>query len=165
VSLLGLCQRLEATSFATFVREAPNAFQAIAGIHILGLTMSVGILLWFDLRLLGVNLPRCRVSEVYRRLMVPWALMGFAVMFISGTVLFIGFAAKAYGNVYFRIKMATLVLIAANALLFHAVTERRIEGWDRDERPPRAARVAGMIAIVLWTMVILAGRMMSYTMF
>ena len=160
-----MCEWLEATSFGTFVREAPYAFQAFAAIHILGLTMSVGILLWFDLRLLGFNLPNCRVSEVYRRLMIPWALAGFSTMFTTGAILFTGFATKAYGNPYFRIKLTTLVLIAVNAVLFHSVTERRIGQWDDDARPPRSARLAGLIAIVLWTVVILCGRMMSYTMF
>jgi hypothetical protein len=165
VSILQVCQRLETTWLGTFVREAPWAFQVFAGIHILGLTASVGILMWFDLRLLGVTLPHCPISHVYRRLMLPWALTGFSTMFITGAILFSGFATKAYGNVFFRVKVATLLLLAVNALCFHRVTGTTIAQWDANERPPHAARLAGLIAIVLWTVVIMAGRMMSYTMF
>ena len=165
MSVLQACQWLEATWIGTFVRESNWAFQVVAGLHILGLTLSVGTLLWFDLRLVGVSMPRCPVSEVYRRLMLPWALGGFVTMFVTGAILFSGFATKAYGNFYFRIKIAALLLVAINALVFHWVTERGIAGWDQAARPPRPARLAGLIAIVLWTVVIMAGRMMSYTMF
>ena len=45
------------------------------------------------------------------------------------------------------------------------VTERRIERWDEAARPPLSARMAGLTSVLLWTGVIMAGRMMSYTMF
>lgn len=164
MSLLNVCEWLEATAVGVFARESANGFQILVAIHILGLTVSVGTLVWFDLRLAGVSMPRCPVSTVYRRLM-PWTLAAFVVMFISGACLFTGFATKAYGNVYFRLKLAAIVLAGLNALFFHLVTERRIARWDNDAQPPLAARVAGVISIVIWTGVILAGRMMSYTMF
>ena len=83
------------------------------------------------------------------------------VLFNAGAALFIAFATTAYGNGYFRLKMAALTLAGANAVVFHFLAR-----WS-GERPvsPAAMRVAGSISIVLWTAVILAGRMMSYTMF
>ena len=161
---MSVCEWLESTAVGVFVRESLYGFQILVAIHILGLTMSVGTLVWFDLRLAGVAMPRCPVSAVYRRLM-PWTLAAFVVMFISGAFLFTGFATRAYGNVYFRLKLAAIVLAGVNALFYHLVTERRIARWDDAARPPLAARVAGVISIVVWTIVILAGRMMSYTMF
>src|SRR6185503_9290267 len=164
MSILSVCEWLETTAPGVLVRESLYGFQVLAGIHILGLTISVGTLLWFDLRLAGVSMPRCPVSALYRRLM-PWTLVGFVVMFISGAWLFTGFATKAYGNVYFRIKLAAIVLAGVNALFYHFVTERRIAHWNDAARPPMPARLAGMISIVAWTIVIMAGRMMSYTIF
>ena len=106
-------------------------------IHILGLTVSVGTLFWFDLRLLGVSMVRCPVSEVYRRLM-PWMLSGFALMITSGGLLFTGFATKAYGSIYFRLKVLAIVCAGVNALCFHLVTERRIgHGTSRHAHPGR----------------------------
>ena len=64
---------------------------------------------------------------------------------------------------YFRIK-AVALLPFVNAF-YHTVTERRIAGWNDADRPPLPARIAGLTSIVVWTAVILAGRMMSYTMF
>ena len=80
-------------------------------------------------------------------------------------MLLAGYATAVYGNLYFRIKIATLCLAAVNAWLYHRVTERSIASWNEATVPPLAARAAGLTSIVLWTVVILAGRMMSYTMF
>lgn len=164
MSVLEFCEWIENTPLGVLARESSYGFQILAGLHILGLTVSVGALVWFDLRLLGVSMPRCPVSEVYRRLM-PWMFSGFAVMFITGVLLFSGFATRAYGNLYFRLKLVAMVLAGANAWYFHFKTERGIAEWDEGVRPPLPARFAGLVSIVMWAAVILAGRMMSYTMF
>ena len=164
MTILGVCEWLESTSLAILIQESAYGFPIVVAVHILGLTFSVGTLLWVDLRMLGLGFGQFRVSEVYRGL-APWFLAGFAVMLISGATLFTAFATSAYGNVYFRIKMAALVLAAANALVFHVVTEKASVRWDDATRPPAAVRAAGLTSIVLWAAVILAGRMMSYTMF
>jgi hypothetical protein len=164
MTILGFAEWLESTSLAILIRESLYGFAIVVGFHILGLTLSVGTLLWVDLRLLGVSLRNLRVSAVYRGL-APWFLAGFALMFISGVMLFTAFATSAYANVYFRIKIVALLLAGANALAFHIVTQRQSATWDGAPRPPAAVRVAGLISIVLWALVILAGRMMSYTLF
>ena len=164
MSILSVCEWLESTEAGVLVRESLYGFPILAAIHILGLTVSVGTLVWFDLRLAGVSMPRCPVSSLYRRLM-PWTLVGFGLMFLSGLLLFTGFATKAYGNVYFRIKLTAIVLAGVNALVYHRMTERRIAHWNDAARPPMPARLAGVISIVVWTIAIMAGRMMSYTMF
>ena len=155
---------LEASPIAVMVRESAYGFPIIVGLHILGITLSVGTLVWFDLRLLGVSMVGYKASMMYRRLM-PWMFTGFALMFITGFMLLAGFATAAYENVYFRIKIAAMVLAAVNAFAYHRYTERRIADWDDASAPPRGARVAGLVSICVWTCVILAGRMMSYTMF
>ena len=164
MSILQVCEWLESTPVGVLVRESLWGFPIVVAIHILGLTISVGTLVWFDLRLLGVSMPRCPVSEVYRRLM-PWMVSGMIVMFITGGLLFVGFATKAYGNLYFRIKLATLLLAAVNALMFHYWTGRGIARWNEAARPPLPAGLAGLASLLLWVVVIMAGRMMSYTMF
>lgn len=155
---------LEATTVAGLVRDTLWGFQIAVAIHIMGMIVSVGLLVWMDLRLLGLALTRYPMSVVTRRL-TPWFAVGFTVMFLSGGALFTGYANAAYENVYFRLKMAAIVVAGLNALLYHFVTERRIAAWDNDAIPPTGARLAGLTSILLWTGVILAGRMMSYTMF
>ena len=164
MDLLSAAEWLETTAAAVMVRESLWGFPILVAIHLFGFILSAGIVIWFDLRLLGISMPGQPVSHVYRRLM-PLAFVGFAVMFVSGGLLLAGFATAAYGNLYFRIKAAAMLLAAVNAWFYHRVTERTIAGWDRAPRPPLAARMAGLISLAIWVTVVLAGRMMSYTMF
>ena len=164
MSVLSFCKWLEATPVALMVRESLWGFQILAAIHIMGLALSVGTFVWFDLRLLGLAMTRVRVTDVYRRLM-PWAGVGFLVMFTTGALLFAGSATNAYGNLAVRIKLSAIALAGVNALVYHLLTERQIAAWDAAPRPPLGARVAGLISIALWTSVILAGRMISYTLY
>lgn len=164
MNLLQMFEWLEATPLGVLVRESAWGFPILVALHIMGIMLSVGTLVWFDLRLLGVSMTGVKASLMYRRLM-PWMFTGFAVMFITGSMLFAGFATSAYGNVYFRIKVIAMILAAVNAIFYHRFTERRIIQWDDAPGPPAAARMAGLISISVWMTVILAGRMMSYTMF
>jgi hypothetical protein len=164
MTLLELCEWLYETGPAVLVRESPYGFQILVGVHLLGIVLSVGALMWLDLRLMGLSMTRARVSEMNRSL-APWFLTGFALMFASGLLLFAGFATAAYGNLFFRIKIAVIVLAGLNALYFHFTTGRTRPEWDASPQPPAAVRFAGLSSLVMWTIVILAGRMMSYTMF
>ena len=155
---------LEATTVGVLVRESLWGFQIVVGIHILGIALSVGMLVWLDLRLLGVAMRETPVTTVYRQIM-PWAVVGFVIMFATGLALATGFATRASVNVFFRLKLAALVLAGINAAVYHMGVERRIAEWNEDRLPPASARAAGLISITMWALVILAGRMMAYTMY
>ena len=159
-----LAEWLEMWPSSLWVRESFYGFAIVVGVHILSLTLAVGTIVWFDLRLLGISMVRVPVSVLYRRVM-PWTFVGFTSMFVSGGLLLAAYATAAFENPYFKIKMAALMLAGLNAGVYHLVTERQLVEWDNAWRAPLAARTAGLASIVLWTIVILAGRMMSYTMF
>jgi len=161
MSISQLCQWLQDTPWGTGIRESTWVFPIIEGTHAIGIAFSVGILLIMDLRLAGVLLRREPVSQVSNQLM-PWSLGGFVIMFITGILLFWSQAMKAYGSIFFRIKLVLLVLAAINALAFELTLRRNIVAWDTDEKPPFRARLAGILGIVLWAGVIAAGRTMAY---
>lgn len=158
-----LLQWLEASAPAALIQTSLYGFVIAVAVHLLGLTLSVGTLLWVDLRMMGVALRSLPLRAVYRGL-APWFLFGFAVMLTSGAGLFAAFATAAYESFYFRIKMAAIALAAVNAIVFHFVIARR-EDDAADARPTLAVRAAGFTSLALWIVVILCGRMMSYTIF
>jgi len=106
-------------------------------------------------------MPREPVSQISNQLM-PWSLGGFVVMFITGILLFWSHAMKAYGNIFFRIKISLLLLSAINALVFELTLRRSVASWDTAAKPPFRVRLAGVLGIVLWAAVIAAGRTMAY---
>ena len=152
---------IQSTQIATSLRESTWVFPIVLGVHSLGLSLSVGTLLWFDLRLLGVAMRREAVSQVYRQL-APYMLAGFAIMLSSGSLLFAAQASRCYQNVYCRSKLLLLLLPGANALLYHVLTKRGIARWDRDPLPPPAARWAGRVSIISWIAIIVLGRQIVF---
>lgn len=161
MSLFELCEWLANTSWSIALHESRYAFLGVLTIHVLTLSVFVGTSLMIDLRLLGVAMIRVPASQVIERL-VPWSAAGLILMMTSGALLFYAAPLVRYQNIFFRMKMATLVLALLNAWLFHRTVYRRIADWDRDAVPPRAARLAGGLSLILWVVIITAGRMMAY---
>jgi len=164
VSLLELLQWLEATPFGAIARESLYGFQILVAVHILGIALSVGLLLWVDLRMLGVKIDSAGIFALHRALF-PWFVTGFVIMLTSGAALFSGFATAAAANRFFWVKMTAIALAGINATWFHRRVSRHREAFEGATSPSAATRISGLTSIVLWTVVILCGRMMSYTIF
>ena len=159
--LYRFCEWLADTPWSIALHESRYAFLGVLTVHVLTLAVFAGTAVMMDLRLLGAALTRVPVSEVISRLL-PWAVAGFVVMVISGALLFFAAPLVRYQNIFFRAKMAALVLALVNAWLFHRTVYSGIARWDRDARPPRSARAAAAVSLVLWAVIITAGRMMAY---
>jgi hypothetical protein len=161
--LLEWCQWLQNSAVGLAISESPYLYPFIEGSHVLGLALSVGTVLWFDLRLLGVTMRGDPVSYVFRQVR-PWMSIGFAIMIVTGSLLFTARATEAYASTYFRIKVGLLVLGALNVLIFHVTIDRHREQWDTAATPPTRARVAGLLSLILWFGIIAAGRIMAYNL-
>src|SRR5262245_26908408 len=67
--LAQFCQWLYDTKIGSGIRESIWVFPIIEGTHLLGIALSVGMLCWFDLRLLGLALRDQPVSKVWQQVM------------------------------------------------------------------------------------------------
>ena len=161
MSLLRFCEWLASTPWSSALHESRYLFLVVLTVHVLTLTLFVGTTLMIDLRLLGATMSRVPVSEVIGRLL-PWSAAGLLLMVVSGALLFYSAPLVRYDNLFFRFKMVALVLAALNAWIFHVTVFRRVAEWDLDAVPPRTARLAGGLSLVLWAVIITAGRMMAY---
>ena len=161
MSLLRFCEWLAGTPWSIALHESRYMFLAVLTVHTLTLALFVGTAMMIDLRLLGVTMKRVPVSEVVGRLL-PWSAAGLLVMVASGVLLFYSAPLVRYHNLFFRFKMAVLVLAVLNAWIFHVTVFRRVAEWDLDAVPPRTARLVGGLSLVLWAVIITAGRMMAY---
>lgn len=161
MSLLGWCQWLEHTPLATAIGESVWLFPLIEGTHIMALPLSVGLMLMFDLRLLGLAFRGGSAATMMADV-VRWSKVGFGVMFVTGGLLFMTQAGKAYGNTFFRAKLLFLLLLGLNALVYHALFVPKMTQWDAAGRTPLGARVCGALSLVVWIGVIICGRTMAY---
>jgi hypothetical protein len=150
--------------FAISLHESIWVYPVVESVHVLTLCLFLGLVILLDLRLLGVTLLKAPVSEVVARLM-PWIIAGFAVMVISGSLLFYAIPVKTYLNIFFRLKVAFLLLAGANTAVYQMTISRRMSEWDRDAVPPLRARLAGGVSLFLWAGIVVAGRMIAYNWF
>jgi hypothetical protein len=159
--VLHVCQWLFNSYVGTTIRESPILFPVIESAHVLGITLLVGTAAIVDLRLLGLVLRSEKVSDIVGQI-EPLAWWGFAVMFVSGFLLFCSEAEKSYGNIAFRIKLVLLLLAGLNPLIFHATIYRSVTTWNNAPVAPRQARLTAILSLTLWGAIIVAGRAIAY---
>jgi len=161
MSVLSFLEWMAATPWSVALHESRYMYLVVLTVHVLTLCVFVGTALIVDLRLLGVMMRHVAASEVMARLL-PWTTGGFFVMVVSGSLMFYASPLDKHDNLFFRAKMALLILAGINVWMFFKTVYRSISVWDRDPVPPMPARLAGGAALFLWAAIIMAGRMIPY---
>ena len=131
-------------------------YPTVLTLHTVGMAVLVGASFVIHLRVLQVapDIPMRRLLPLYRLIWI-----GFAINLLSGLVLLVTEAADRIVDPVFYVKMGSI----AAALWLGVVVKRRAID------PPGAAGVTtGLIrslaaaALALWTIAIVAGRLMAY---
>jgi hypothetical protein len=155
---------LASTRWSIALHESLYLYPLIESTHVLTLGLFVGLAVMLDLRLLGLTLKQVPVSE-YTARVLPWAKAGFVVMVITGALLFYAIPVRTYQSIFFRFKVAMLILAGLNVWIFHSGVERRVADWDLAPVTPVSARVAAVVSLLLWAGIVVAGRMIAYNWF
>jgi hypothetical protein len=161
MSLFEWCQWLQHTRFATAISESAWLFPLIEGSHILALPLSVGMIVILDLRLLGIAFCDRRGAKLMLNVM-RWSKIGFSVMFLTGGLLLITQAGKAYGNAFFRTKLVFLLMLGINAAVYQKLFLPKTAQWDSARGASAGAKFCAGVSLVLWMGVIVCGRTMAY---
>jgi hypothetical protein len=143
------------------LRESTYVAPWIQVAHVISVSLFAGSVFLMDLRLVGLGSTSLPFSHVQRQLF-PWQMAGIAVASVTGAALVFTNPMIWFANVIFWTKMLTMALAGLNALAFHFVTAATQAEWDDRAQLPAAARLAGVLGLILWTNVILAGRLMYY---
>jgi hypothetical protein len=163
MSLLQVCEWIQNTPSSVWIRESALAFPVIEGSHLLAIGVSAGLIAISDLRMMGLAFRKVRVSEVFSGV-APWMAAGFAFMFLTGGLLFWSEPVRSFNSSFFRYKLLFLLIAGLNALIYHLTIERSQPAWDSNPSPPRATKFAGAFSLVVWAVIIVAGRTMAYNM-
>jgi hypothetical protein len=153
---------IEASAIGEWMRTSLLAMPWVNAIHVLCVTLVFGSILVVDLRLLGL-LDRTRAITRVAQEMLRWTWVAFAGAVVTGVLYFAANATTYWFNTAFRFKLLAILLAGLNMAVFQLVTWRGVSAWDRDARTPRAARVAGALSILIWTTVIVLGRIIGFT--
>jgi hypothetical protein len=160
-TLMQLAVQLESTRIGLAIAESRYAFAVIEGVHLIGLSVSVGLIFITDLRLMGLLFRNVPVSDVLRHLR-PYILLGFAGVFVSGGLLFWAEASTVMASPAFPAKMVFIALAGLNAAYFEFVTAKKAPVRENHATLPSSVRYAGAASLALWTLVIIFGRLIPY---
>lgn len=160
MSIDALWQWLVETPVAAFVREAVWAYPLLETVHLVGLALVVGPILAFDLRLLGWH--RDILVDRLAAHLLPLVLSGIAINIVSGGLLFASDAVEFAANPALQAKLALILVAVLNAAWFQRRVFPDHHAWRQRTPAPQAARIAAVVSISVWLMVLTAGRMMAY---
>ena len=158
MSLLPFFQWCYQTPIGGAIRDSTWLFPLIEAFHLVGLGLTVGAVLIVDLRLLGVGLSRQPVTQLSAAT-EPWMLGSLALMFMSGTALFLSEAIKCYYSFPFWVKMTTLLL----ALLLTFTVRRHLTRMSIASDRSLLGRFTALTSLTLWFGVAWGGRWIGFS--
>ena len=162
--LLQFAQWLGAMPSSRELHESFYMYNWIESTHVLSLAVFLGMLCIIDLRMLGLIMPNVPASMIAHRLDRPM-MIGFAVMVITGLLLFYAIPIRSTQSIWFRIKVVVLICAGIHAFLFRRKMSSAVISWDNDPVPPQRVRVGAGLSLALWAGVVITGRCIAYNWF
>ena len=141
---------LENTAVAQTVSNSLAWTAALSAGHLLGFTLATGSAFLMNLRLRGAVLEERPAAEIIR-ITSRGVFVGVAISILTGAPLFMTRASAASSSAIFQAKMLLLVLATSFQFLLWSRWFPRLEG------EVLAARASGIVGIVLWLALAIAG--------
>ena len=128
-------------------------------IHFLGLSMLVGCIGMFDLRLLGIG-KRIPIAALHK--LIPLGLTGFAINITSGSLFLLTEPDQYIYNPSFQFKVLFIMIAGLNALSFYAMSWKRATAEGAPPEAPRYAKLVAVVSLSMWIGVIVCGRLLTF---
>lgn len=162
MAIQNLLNLISDTPWGVAMRESAFLFPTVECMHVVAITFVAGTIFMVDLRLLGVTARHQAVTRMTHEVL-PWTWGAFVLAVITGSLLFSSNALKYYENEPFRFKALCMVLAGVNMVVFHLVTQKSVKTWDRDVGTPPAAKIAGVLSLAFWILVVGFARWTGFT--
>src|SRR5262245_15861662 len=150
---------LRATAISEAIRSEPWLWPACEIAHFVALSLLVGVVGFFDLRLLGL-FRRVPLNAAW--LLMPWGKLGFAIAAMTGVTFFIGAPDQYVNNIAFYAKLAFLLIAGLNAAAFEIFYSDAVKASAAVNVTPLVYRAIALVSMVSWFFVIYWGRMLPF---
>ncbi|MGB4248704.1 MAG: DUF6644 family protein [Pseudohongiellaceae bacterium] len=160
-TLLRFAEWLDAQAWSSGLHESYYMYNWVESTHVLTLMIFLGMLFVIDLRMLGLTMTNVPASRIAARLNIPM-MIGFAIMIITGLLLYYAVPVRTTQSIWFRIKFVLLIAAGINAWLFHRRMNESVSTWDNDPVAPKRLRFAAGLSLALWAGVVTTGRLIAY---
>ena len=129
---------------------------AAEAVHFLGLSLTLGVLLAVNLRILGV-MRQVPFADVHR--LLPWGMLGFGVNLVTGMFFFVGQPGQYVNNGPFYWKVGFLLIAGANFLYLTVFKKMWAADFPDSSLADKTMAVSSLVA---WLGVLYAGRMLPF---
>ena len=151
---------IRSTSLHVFVRTyEPWLWPLCETLHYLGLSMLLGTVGLFDLRVLGLarGIPLLAIHRL-----IPWGIGGYVVNILTGILFFVGHPDQYFYNDAFRFKVAFMALAGVNVVIFYTSAFRELQTLPADADAPLRAKIITGVSLGSWVAVLICGRLLTF---
>jgi hypothetical protein len=153
-----------ATSWSAQLLGSLNLWSLLEASHVLLLIMFAGTIMLVDLRMLGLAFRNVTFSKLNDKVL-PITAIGFALMILTGIILFTAKPLHYYHSILFRTKLILLLIASINIAWFHHRLQKSQHEWDAAPNPPLKVKMSAAISLTSWAMIIMLGRLSAYDWF
>ena len=150
---------LRTTALGAWMRHSQWAWPVLESLHFIGMSVLIGTIGLFDLRLLGFarGVPYAALHRL-----IPLGIAAYTLNLLTGHLLSLGHAGSV--PVQSRVPLQGDVhgVAGLNVVFFYTRVFRRLQQLPADSPPPFGARVAGAVSLTMWIGVMSAGRLLTF---
>ena len=151
--------RFVASQISALMVNSPWVWPASETVHFLGLSLSFGVLLAVNLRVLGV-MRQVPFADVHR--LLPWGMLGFGANLITGMLFFIGQPKQYIDSAPFYWKVVFLMIAGANFLYLTVFRKAWTDDPERRWDATLADKAMALLSLFSWLVVLYGGRMLPF---
>lgn len=137
------------------------AIPIIQTIHILALTAAFGSVLMINLHILGLTGKSRTLTQTVKRFQ-PWIWWSLVVLVITGIGMIVAEPIRELINPIFWIKMGMVISLVLLSLWYQSSLRRNMVQWDMTLHARAGVRLGAAGIIILWCMIMVAGRWIAY---
>jgi hypothetical protein len=131
----------------------------IESIHFVALSVLLGSVGLFDLRVLGVA-KQIPIPALHR--LIPFGVAAFAVNIVTGSMFFMSAPDQYMFNPGFRLKVACMLIAGLNVAVFYGFFARRLRHTTGGDAAPLSIKIIAAVSLAAWVGVIVFGRLITY---
>jgi hypothetical protein len=145
---------------AFVVAHEPWVWPLCETLHYLGLSLLLGTVGLFDLRVLGIAKG---VSPRALHRLVPWGVAGYGLNVLTGIVFFSGHPDQYFYNNAFRFKALFMAVAGANILVFYFTSiVEDMKSMAPGAKAALLVKLVGGISLSMWIGVLICGRLLTF---
>ena len=157
--IIAFFELIQQSNLAQILRSSIWLYPFINFAHIIGMILFFGSLIPLDLRVLGFGQWQVELKQL-DQILKPLVKLGLILVLLSGSLLFLTRPLDYINAEIFLLKIIFILIALGNGFLF--TISRNWQLALIHNKCDRKLKAMALFSIVLWTCVVLCGRLVGY---